>query len=104
MPALFGLGAITFWQAFGIVLLAKILFGGHGHGARNDDRRHDRRLKEKFKNFARTAGESGEKSPFPGNGAKWRRFRQYWQDEGRAAFEAYLQKKEAQESENSGNA
>jgi hypothetical protein len=37
MPALFGLHAITFWQALGILLLSKILFGGfrgghHGHG------------------------------------------------------------------------
>jgi hypothetical protein len=41
MPALFGLGMITFWQALGILILSKILFGGfkgcpghkkfHGH-------------------------------------------------------------------------
>jgi hypothetical protein len=28
MPALFGLHAIRFWQAMGLVLLSKILFGG----------------------------------------------------------------------------
>ena len=27
-PAVFGLGAITFWQALGILILSKILFGG----------------------------------------------------------------------------
>lgn len=34
MPAIFGLGIITFWQALGLIVLAKILFGGHpgGHG------------------------------------------------------------------------
>ena len=43
MPALFGLGMLTFFKAAGILLLAKILFGfrgysrfggwgGHGHG------------------------------------------------------------------------
>lgn len=39
MPELFGLPVITFWQAAGLLLLCKILFGGfggghhsHGHG------------------------------------------------------------------------
>ena len=32
MPPLFGLHMITFWQAFGILLLSKILFGGFRAG------------------------------------------------------------------------
>lgn len=43
MPVLFGLSVITFWQALGILILSKIIFGGghwgkrggccgHGHG------------------------------------------------------------------------
>ncbi len=33
MPAIFGLKVITFWQALGLLLLGKILFGGfHRHG------------------------------------------------------------------------
>ena len=32
LPDLFGMGTITFWQALGILVLAKILFGGFsGH-------------------------------------------------------------------------
>ncbi len=31
MVGIFELPAITFWQAFGIIILAKILFGGFGH-------------------------------------------------------------------------
>lgn len=35
MPAILGLHAITFWQALGLFLLCKILFGGfHRHGGR----------------------------------------------------------------------
>jgi hypothetical protein len=35
MPALFGLHAITFWQALGLLVLSKILLGGfHKHGGR----------------------------------------------------------------------
>lgn len=37
MPDLFGLSPVSFWQAAGLLLLCKILFGGfggghHGHG------------------------------------------------------------------------
>ncbi len=31
MPAIFGLRPITYWQAFGLLLLAKLLFGRFGH-------------------------------------------------------------------------
>lgn len=30
LPALFGLPAITFWQALGLLVLCRILFGGFG--------------------------------------------------------------------------
>ena len=34
MPAIFGLHAISFWQALGLLVLSKILFGGfHGRPA-----------------------------------------------------------------------
>jgi hypothetical protein len=35
MPALFGLHVVTFWQGLGLLLLARILFGGHGMGSGN---------------------------------------------------------------------
>ncbi|WP_080905885.1 hypothetical protein [Parabacteroides sp. Marseille-P3160] len=31
MPVIFGLAAISFWQALGLLALARILFGGFGH-------------------------------------------------------------------------
>ena len=41
MPPLFGLRSIHFWQAVGLLVLTRILFGGfhHGHG-RGPRRRH----------------------------------------------------------------
>lgn len=30
MPTLFGLGSVTFWQAFGLLALCRLLFGGLG--------------------------------------------------------------------------
>jgi hypothetical protein len=48
LPAVLGVHTITFWQALGILLLAKILFGGfHGrHGCHGFHRR--RQLMEKW--------------------------------------------------------
>ena len=42
LPAVFGLGPITFWQALGLLALCRILFGGfglHGRGRSNFRRR-----------------------------------------------------------------
>ena len=35
LPALFGISTITFWQAIGILVLSKILFGGFSGGHRH---------------------------------------------------------------------
>jgi hypothetical protein len=41
MPAIFGLTAITFWQALGLLVLSWILFGGlRGFGHRHGHWRH----------------------------------------------------------------
>jgi hypothetical protein len=31
MPNIFGFNSISYWQAFGLLFLAKLLFGGFGH-------------------------------------------------------------------------
>lgn len=47
MPSIFGLRAINFWQALGLVILGKILFGGfHSHGGRHTHWR--RRMQERW--------------------------------------------------------
>ena len=38
LPALFGCHAIGFWQALGLLVLCRMLFGGWGHN--NGDRSH----------------------------------------------------------------
>ena len=40
MPAVFGLGTIGFWQAAGIFVLSRILFGGFGGGQGFRKRKH----------------------------------------------------------------
>ena len=71
MPDLFGLRQITFWQAFGIIVLAKILFGSMGH----------------------SHGKSRQLAADPGASSFYREF---WETEGRAAFTAYLERKKAE--------
>jgi len=47
MPQIFGLRALTFWQALGLLLLAKLLFGGfHRHSGGPARWRH--RMKERW--------------------------------------------------------
>jgi hypothetical protein len=46
LPMLFGVHTITFWQALGIVLLSRILFGGRGHHCGRRDRFSDREWKK----------------------------------------------------------
>lgn len=47
MPAIFGLGLITFWQALGLFVLGKLLLGGfhRHHGGRS---RWNRRMQERW--------------------------------------------------------
>lgn len=53
MPELFGLPSVSFWQAAGLLVLCKILFGGfggnhhHGHGCHPQDNK----LRERWQNM-----------------------------------------------------
>lgn len=40
LPPLFGWHVLTFWQALGMLVLCRILFGGLGHGGHGKHRRH----------------------------------------------------------------
>jgi hypothetical protein len=64
LPALFGLKTITFWQALGLLVLARILFGGLGHHGndRSKGRRWQRMTpdeREKFRQNMRARCGSG---------------------------------------------
>src|SRR5512147_1153246 len=84
MPAIFHLGLITYWQAFGIVVLAKLIFGGVGGG------RHGGRGRPPWK------GNPFDKAHGPGGARdEWHLYRQFWDEEGREAFERFAQKKNA---------
>jgi hypothetical protein len=80
MPELFGLKLITFWQAVGLVILARIIFGGFKHTAH--DRKRDKSSTRR--RFIRN-------HPFD---KRWKYYGDYWKEEGEAAFDEYVRKKE----------
>jgi hypothetical protein len=81
MPAIFGLGIITYWQAFGIVVLAKLIFGavggGRGHSRHWQPSRHD--------------WHSGR----PYGPERWRYWHEFWEQEGRQAFDRFVERRQA---------
>ena len=84
MPELFGLKIITFWQAVGLIILARIIFGGFKHSPR--DHRPDKfssRRKRIFKHH-----------PFD---KRWKYYEDYWKEEGKEAFDDYVKRKEEEE-------
>jgi hypothetical protein len=48
MPKIFGLPQIGYWEGWGLLVLAKILFGGMRGSARSEDRRRKKKLRERM--------------------------------------------------------
>lgn len=114
LPPLFHVGTINYWQAFGLVILAKIFFGGvggghhHGHG-RRDWRRNARHWERCGKTHDHDwkgpwRWEEGDEWAPKGSSSNWRYYGRYWKDEGKSAFEAYLDKLEKDKPKDSGPA
>lgn len=80
MPELAGAGRIGFWQAFGLIVLARLLVGGIHHGVRGEDRWRGR-----FSPFYPVPDEAR---------ARRKEYREFWHREGRAAFEEYLRRRD----------
>jgi hypothetical protein len=89
MPMLFGLKAITYWQAFGILLLSKVLFSGMGHGRRGP-LRHPLFMHNSHPGWRRHLHDDWVPAGDPRN---WVYYREYWNDRGKKDFEEYLNEK-----------
>ena len=95
MPAVFDFKEITFWQAFGIIILAKLLFGSFGsphHSRWKKDGRYT-------PPWHRTPGASDSDMPPSRYHRDWKAYAQYWQGEGKAAFKDYMEKIEQDRKE-----
>jgi hypothetical protein len=88
MPAIFGLGTIGYWQAFGLVILGKLIFGSiHGGGAHKP--RRDRGQWEKHGQWGPPAWDR------EWGRDRWGLWKDFWKDEGRESFERYVKQREA---------
>jgi hypothetical protein len=94
MPAIFELGEISYWQAFGLVILAKLLFGAFGHRHKDPSDHLHRKFADWGENFR---AERKEDEMMEG----WKYYKQYWKDEGKSAFEDYLRRIKDQEPKKS---
>lgn len=106
MPEIFGLGVITYWQAFGIVLLAKLVFGSFGaHRYDNGGCEHG---EDDWKDNARHwhgAGKYGKQT-----GHHWHKhwktgrfddmYEDWWEAEGAKSFEDYMSKNNETDNKN----
>lgn len=84
LAGVFDVPSVTFWQALGLFVLAKVFFG-FGGGTQGGAKPHGRHAKHAERRAAETTDEQ-----VPGTDD---RFKQYWRDEGKRAYEAYLASK-----------
>jgi hypothetical protein len=98
LPALFDWKQITFWQAFGIIILAKLLFGGFGSHRPARWRSDGRYMPPWHRRTDKPEADSPPSRYHP----DWKTYTQYWQKEGKASFEAYMQRIEKEGQEDGG--
>jgi hypothetical protein len=95
MPSLFNLGRVTYGQAFGLIILARLIFGIGHHG-----RPHA--LGRGKRGFRHTAWNGCSNEDASNHEIKdWRYYDAWWNAEGREAFRKYI---ESQGSGKEGNA
>ena len=83
MPDLFGLKTITYWQAFGIVILGHMIFGGSG-GGRGESKSHHRGRRHESM-CEDDAGREGS--------MHWKYYDEWWSSQGKQHFMDFVDKK-----------
>jgi hypothetical protein len=88
MPDLFGLPTVGYWQAVGILILAKIIFGfGGGDGPSSSSK------KSKSKKWSFSEKCDPPRKDF----SEWKHYDAFWKEEGEKAFDNYTKRKENEE-------
>ena len=87
MPEIFGLTTINYWQAVGIIILAKFLFGGFR--SRRSNKRYSK-FRSRFNEKYKAKYEGASKRGF----AKWRFYDEYWEEEGENAYNDYVERRQ----------
>ena len=108
-PNIFHLATITYWQAVGLAILARILFGGCGHGMHG--RHHGKWHRWHHAKHGCCGGDTkcscgndpcecetshgDHHHGHHGHGGfeKWRLYDEFWKEEGETAFNEYVKRK-----------
>jgi hypothetical protein len=77
MPSIFGLNPISYWQAFGLLFLAKLLFGGLGH-------HHPSYHSKKWFDHDRTD--------------HWKHYNRFWREKGNAAADDLIRRTQTEKT------
>jgi hypothetical protein len=85
MPAIFHLGVITYWQAVGLAILARLIFGFGHHGHHRGGKMHRHFM---WRRGSRMHGSDAA--------MRWSYYEQYWNEEGEKAFNEYVDRKTRQ--------
>lgn len=80
MPELFDLPHINYWQAVGLFILAKIIFGGFGSGSSSGSSKH------KGKHNKCESGKKKNK-----DFSKWEHYDKFWEEKGDQAYTEYVE-------------
>ncbi len=89
MPELFGLSTITYWQAFGILVLAKIIFG---FGGGNGPSKHSKKQNKGYRKYKKCA-------PLRRDFSEWKHYDEFWSTEGEAAFKVFVKRKNGEDEQ-----
>lgn len=104
MPAIFGIKTITYWQAFGITVLAKILLGGvHGNHGNKDNSFHSDADCKWHKRMGPDFIGPSDQTPGAFSRDDMRYYREFWDTEGKNAFGEFVRRKRSDNMDNRQN-
>ncbi|MEN8207613.1 MAG: hypothetical protein ABFR50_00025 [Candidatus Fermentibacteria bacterium] len=90
LPDIFGLPEIGYWQAVGLAVLAHIFFGAHGGTSKYKKSRNVKKSE---------SAEEVEKNAL--SREMELDYAEFWREEGREAFKAWMQRENGSETEDS---
>jgi len=90
MPELFGLKTITYWQAFGIVILGHMILGGTS-GGHSSESKSSRRYEHHEP--------CGENDASKESWKHWKYYDEWWNGQGKQAFTDYVEKKDQENTD-----
>ena len=91
MPDIFKLPAITYWQAFGLIILGHILLGGHCGKYHEKKSRNNK--KHHFFCCSQTDSKDNDSCFDDSEAQKKQYYQEFWEKEGKQAFERFLESK-----------